>query len=83
LAGDDSNSLLAGNFFAPQSTLCAIKSCNVMALPDLQSAGCGLERARNREFPATETGKEQARSERIRERTGGENEGARPGATGL
>ncbi len=54
-----------------------------MALLALQSAGCGPERARNREFQTTGTGTYQAISERIRERTGGRKRGAKPRAAGL
>jgi hypothetical protein len=54
-----------------------------MALLELQPAGCALERARNREFQTTGTGNYQAFAERNRERTGGQNEGARSGAAGL
>ncbi len=54
-----------------------------MALLALQPDGCGLARARNREFQATGTGTYQAISERIRELSGGRKRGARPGAAGL
>jgi hypothetical protein len=76
-------SLLAGNFFQPPSALRSRKSCNVMELTTLQSAGCGLAPARNREFQTTGTGTYQAISERIRERTGGRKRGAKSSAARL
>ena len=66
----DPGCLLAGRFFAPRSALRSRKPCNVMALLDLQPAGCGLERARNRRLNRSGTGAEQAfiRSEQAKNR---------------
>ena len=70
-------------FFCAAVSARSRKLRNVMALPDLQPAGGGLKRARNREFQTTGTGNYQVISQRIRERTGGRKRGRRPGAAGL
>ncbi len=70
-------------FFPPRSALRSRKPCNVMALLALQPTACRPDRARNREFPTTGTGRYQVLSERNRERTGGRKQGAAPGAARL
>ncbi len=82
-AADDPVYLFNREFFCAGVWLSSRKSCNVTALRDLQSAGCGSARARNRELNRPGTGTEQPfiRSDQAKNRRA--KRGARPGAGGL